>query len=40
MPIQPLADILGSFGKHFEDVGVVCVIVGLLDFFYCEYICR
>ena len=25
--VQPLTDILGSFGKHLKDVGVVCVVV-------------
>ena len=40
MQIQPLADILGSFGKHFEGVEVVRVIVGLLNFFSGEYMCR
>ena len=40
MPIQPLVDILGSFNKHFEDVGVVHVVVGLLNFFRGEYMRR
>ena len=42
VPMQPLADILGSLGKHLEleDVRVVCVVVGLLNFFYGENMCR
>ena len=40
VPIQPLADILESLGKHLEDVNVVCVVVVLLDFFHGEYMCR
>ena len=39
VPIQPLADICGSFGKHFEDFGVVHVVVGLIDCFCGEYMC-
>ena len=38
--IQPLADMFGPFRKHLEDVGVVCVVVGVVDCFHGEYMCR
>ena len=32
VPVEVLLDALGAFGEHFQDAGMICVVVVLLDF--------
>ena len=39
MPVESLTEVLVAIGEHLNDVGMICLVVGLLTFFSGEDLC-